>query len=230
MRLISPAGDPSPAALLERVERLERYLQRQDGPRSPARCAAAPGGPRPGLVRRPLRLFPSPRRTEAPGRRPGRSRTRRKPCPAAGAAQAKVALGAFLGLGPGPEPRWAARVPRPPEAKVTPERRPEPRGTQAPAPRCSGGRGQHRSRAPADACRQPGRTDQGMGRHGPRTSCLERQRSTWPAAVSCRCSNGAAVFGLPDPGLVSEGEPGSRSDTESALAAYFGRRSRYAWW
>jgi DNA polymerase-3 subunit gamma/tau len=83
VRLVSPSLDPSPGAILERVERLERALAERTGP--------APAGPPPAG---PPPAGPSPISPRAVETTLGST----------GPAQAKVALGAFLrGGGPARE-------------------------------------------------------------------------------------------------------------------------------
>ncbi len=111
IRLASPALDASPAALLERIERLERAIAEKGAP-SPAR----PGG------------APATRTGDAPQAPPGQGRAlqgpppeeptaqglrQAEPEPSRGSAQARVALGAVLRgggahAGGGPQPGAAS--------------------------------------------------------------------------------------------------------------------------
>jgi DNA polymerase-3 subunit gamma/tau len=90
IRLVSPAVDASPGAILERLERLERAQADKAGPSHlPQRSMeTAFGGTASGPVGSPGAKATAAAAEEAPAEQPGP--------PAAGPAQAKVALGAYL--------------------------------------------------------------------------------------------------------------------------------------
>ena len=140
IRLASPAVDASPAALLERIERLERAIAEKTAP-SPAPPGGAPatrtgdaqqGPPRQSPPRQgPATLGPPPEEPTAQGLRPA------EPEPSRGSAQARVALGAVLRGGGaraagGPLPGVASPPTTP--APNGPHPRADEHGRAAPAP------------------------------------------------------------------------------------------------
>ena len=135
IRLASPAVDASPAALLERIERLERAIADKGAP-SPASPGGAPATRTGDAPQGPPRQGPAPHgppseEPTAPGLRPA------EPEPSGGSAQARVALGAVLRgggarAGAGPQP-GAARPPTTP-APNGPYPRADEHERAAPAP------------------------------------------------------------------------------------------------
>ncbi len=100
IRLVSPALDASPAAILERVERLERALSERTGPSAGPSSASHPPLPpsvRPQPAPEATAGTPARRPTLRPARRraPRRYRRGKRPPPPA-PTQPKVALGAYL--------------------------------------------------------------------------------------------------------------------------------------
>jgi DNA polymerase-3 subunit gamma/tau len=219
MRLISPAWDASPAALLERVERLERTLGEKTTVQ-PGQVRAGPGPvARPAPPPAPPTSLPAANRI--PGATPGPAPEATHPPAAAGAGQAKVALGAFLRPGTGASnPAGLPRSPNPLDAKLTQERGPELRGAQAPA---HGVRAVEGSTGPDAGGNLPTRDELTKAWGDTILGTLPRAAQVYMASGRfVQVSNGAAVFALPDPGLVSRAT-GFLGDAESALAAYFGR-------
>lgn len=101
IRLVSPVADASPAALLERIERLERNLGERAVP------AHGPPPPVPIVASRAAALKPPAAPTPEPAP-PAASNPSSAP---AGAVQARAALGAFLKPGTG-APSAPVQVPR----------------------------------------------------------------------------------------------------------------------
>jgi DNA polymerase-3 subunit gamma/tau len=219
IRLVSPAADSSPGAILERVERLERVLTGRALPTHlpPMSVDTAFGGTAPGLV-------PGPAARYGPVTADERRSEEKSPLPA-GPAQGKVALGAFLQAG-GPakegSPAPAALSPAAtPPATLAPGA-PAP-GAPAPGPPAIGD--------PSGGHDLPG----GRPGTGPLPTRDELTKA-WgdtvlnqlsrPAKVYMaqgrfvEVTGGAAVFALPE-GLLGRAA-NYQGEAETALAAYFG--------
>jgi DNA polymerase III subunit gamma/tau len=218
IRLASPAADTNPAALLERIERLERnYAERAE------RGALAPGpslsGPGPGTGH----AAPPSSRHSVPSLVP--TVAPQVPAPAAvttpsptnpGAAQARVALGAFLKGGP-----TTANASLPLSGKTTAPA-PVSGETTAPAP----GVAAPATGAPPDEVRLaalPTRDELTMAWGDTVLAKLPRAAQVYMASGRfVVVGNGAAVFALPDPGLVARAT-NFVTEAENALADHFGR-------
>jgi DNA polymerase-3 subunit gamma/tau len=208
LRLAAPAADTDPAALAERIERLE---------------ATVAGGAPPG----PPRSAPA-----MPGAAPA-APARSAPAMPAGAAPAPAA-------GPAPPP---AAGPAPPPAG-----RPPPGRAGVPPPPPTPGRGtigSHRRPQPPSPAEPAGRPDPGPSpdpaparRAGGPLPSRDELTKAWGDIVLAGLRPGvkvylapgrfvsvdadAAVYALPDKGLISRAQP-VRGEAEAALAAHFGR-------
>ena len=208
IRLTHPEADDSPAALAERLERLERRLaQAANGtaaaPRPPAAPAPPPAAPAP-------RAAPPP--ATAPPSRPPSAEPEGEPSPLpAGAGQpldagSRPALGAFR--------RRGADIPLPPPP-------PSHVGTAglAEAPAVA-------ARAPrqrAEAAPPPSRDElvTAWGDHV-LTGLRPRVRAVFQAGRFVANAEGAAVFALPNGAHLAHAEPW-REEVAGALSAHFGR-------
>ncbi len=246
IRLSSPSVDVSPAALLERIERLERALAAKgigekggfDGPptRPPAaRVVGAPSGP-------------ASQRDVASQRDEAKTEVAQAGPPQA-SAQPRVALGAILRAG---------RVPleaAPQEATGPEQTGPEPTGPEPTGPEPTG----PEPTGPAQGARLDPQVPGNPARSGPsaalstelsadvvnasgsRPTAPSRDELTkaWGDTVLEKLSQaaklylsygrfveagatGGAVFALPAGGLLERGRDHQR-EAESALASYFGR-------
>ncbi len=198
IRLASPAASTSLTELLERVERLERATA-QDAVASPA---AGPGTPAPPATRPGVGALPPP-----PATRP--SPTELAPVPASPASQpARAQPPAPPQQGPGPaQARVALGAYL--RAGAAPESTPAP----GPGPASQAHPGGLPSRdeltkvwgdAILDKISRPAKVYMASGRF-------------------VEVKDGAAVFALPDAGLLARAN-NYLSETEGALTAYFGRR------
>ena len=209
VRLVSPSLDPSPGAILERVERLERALGERTGPARAGPPAAGPPAAGPPSAGPPPAGPPpiSPRAATTfggtgPAAVPQAPTEGPRPT-AAGPAQAKVALGAFLrGGGPARE------------------------GTPAPAGAVTATTGR-------DAVEQVARAGPGPGTLPSRDELTKAWGDTIITQLSqlaraymgegrfVEVTREAAVFGLPATLLAKAGD--FRVEAENALSAHFGR-------
>jgi DNA polymerase-3 subunit gamma/tau len=200
VRLAAPDADDSPAALLERLERLERLV---------AERAEAAAAPMPSV-----RSIPPPAATES------RPPTALPPITAAGGgggagtAGGQPALGAHRRFR---EARPGATPPSPPSETA----RPAPSaGQPTPAPQAS--RPEADSSPERDA---PLPTRQALTVAWGDT-ILAGLRPGVKAYVSAGrfvgVDESAAIFAVPDKGLLMRAEP-NRAEVEAALAAHFGR-------
>jgi DNA polymerase-3 subunit gamma/tau len=213
IRLVSASVDPSPGALLERVERLERALAEKTGsptgpsPISPRSVETAFGGTTPGPLPT-TRLEPGMVQEAGPeGQR----------APTAGPAQPKVALGAFLRAGGSsgegmPAPSGPARA-VPPVASLAPV---APMPEVLPAGRDLSGRGPGISALPS-------RDELTKAWGDTILNQLSRPAKVYLAGGRfIEVTSAAAVFGLPGAGLLARAS-NFQAEAESALTAHFGR-------
>jgi DNA polymerase-3 subunit gamma/tau len=225
VRLASPAADPSPAALLQRIERLEATQASGEGPRRPpapapretgrmaALKAPGPGGggevvgaTAPGAT---AAGAPPPGAT-APGAPP--------PLPPRPPVGSRSALGAHRGA-PATSPASAAGGSGP-TRRVPAAPNPAPNPAPAPAPTAAPAAASPTS--PADAG-LPSR-DELTEAWGDRVLGGLRPgvRVYFAPGRFVAVEDTAAVFALPDRGLLSRAQP-VQAEAEAALTAAFGR-------
>ena len=200
VRLVSPSLDPSPGAVLERVERLERALAERTGPATagPPSTGPLPAGPSPissRAVETTLGGTGPAAVPQAPPEGPRPTTT--------GPAQAKVALGAFLrGGGPSRE------------------------GVPAPAGAVTATTGRDAVEQVARAGPGPGTLpsrDELTKAWGDTiiTQLSQLARACMGEGRFIEVTREAAVFGLPGTLLAKAGD--FRVEAEKALSAHFGR-------
>ncbi len=199
IRLASPPLSTSLTELLERVERLERATS-EKAPAAPTPGAAAPAPP----ATRPSPVEPGPAAAEGVGQ-PAQAHQ------AAGPSQARVALGAYLrGGSPSANPQSAS-----PSLANTP------------------------SASPPSASSSASATAPASDAHPSSLPSRDELTKVWGDAVLDKLSrpakvymangrfvevkDGAAVFALPDAGLLARAN-NYLNETEGALTAHFGRR------
>ena len=227
VRLVSPSLDPSPGAILERVERLERALGERGRRRYSAggRLRAAPASRR-GLATASGAVATAPAGTgpAEPAQAPTRPRGQGLPPPAP--AQAKVRARRL----PTRRRRRPARA-HPPSGAVRPVLLGAPGPSLGPAPvvgaRPVGGAGPtgRASRSPGPAlaqdATQPGRAHQGVGRHHHHPALaagpgLHGRRAFRRSDQRC-----GSLRAAQEPCLPRQGD--FRVEAEKALSAHFGR-------
>ena len=198
IRLASPPVSTSLTELLERVERLERATS-EKGPAAPTPGAAAP----------PPATRPSPVEPGATGAQGAGQPAQAHQ--AAGPAQARVALGAYL--------RGGSPSAGPPSANPQ-SRSPSPAGPPSASSFASG-------TAPASdahASSLPSRDELTKAWGDAVLDKLSRPAMVYMASGRfVEIKDGAAVFALPDAGLLARAN-NYLSEPEGALTAYFGRR------
>jgi DNA polymerase III subunit gamma/tau len=222
IRLASPPASTSLTELLERVERLERTTGEKGaagaapGAGPPPTSASRPGaGAPPPRATRPGPVEPKPVADQGTGR-PAEARHGAQAEQPAGPAQARVALGAYQRGGspsasspPAPPPSQAAD----PRTGAPATRLVAPLAASATGPASIPGSGSLPSRdeltkvwgdAILDKLSRPAKVYMASGRF-------------------VEVKDGAAVFALPDAGLLARAN-NYLSETEDALSAYFGRR------
>jgi DNA polymerase-3 subunit gamma/tau len=227
IRLASPPASTSLAELLERVERLEKATgERAMGER--AATAAAPGaGPPPAPASRPGAAVPPPRGTRPSPVEPGpvaaqgtggptEAQHGAQPEQPAGPAQAKVALGAYLRGGSSS----ASPPPASPPSPAVDLRAGAPT-TRLVAPLAA------TATAPAGDARSgslPSRDELTKVWGDTILDKISRPAKVYMASGRfLEVKDGAAVFALPDSGLLARAH-NYLDETEGALTAYFGRR------
>lgn len=214
VRLAAPAADTSPAAIVERLERLERAMSngRPSSPTAPVVPAPpvqvappvvpAPPAPPPGAAPPGAAPLPAPGPVPVPGATPGATPNPTGPGPA---AQARAALGAILKGGngaaaagptlPSPAPAQAAQA----SAAPTPAPQPPPANlpTRDELTKAWGD-------SVLDKLPRPAKVYMANGRFSEVTP-------------------EAAIFALPDAGLLARAG-NFQAEAEAALGAHFGRR------
>jgi DNA polymerase-3 subunit gamma/tau len=208
VRLTHPEVDEGPAALLERIERLERRVNEMSSGVSPGGApvvqAPVPAAPRPPVPGRPVANAPSPAAAESAERRPP---------PEAGAntsvGGASPALGAYLRQPPptaGPEP-----APAPPSK--TP-------ALSTGSISASAGE----SSRPAATVNQPTRDDLVLawGDHV-LSSLRPRARAAFTAGRFVSVEDGVAVFALPNSAHVEHAAP-LLTEVAEAISRHVGTR------
>jgi DNA polymerase III subunit gamma/tau len=237
VRLASPAVDTSPAALLERIERLERAAGEKGGAPparpgegAPGRIAGGPPSPPPAQAQ------PAPTHSAAAPLPPSQS--------AQGTTQPRVALGAVLaGAGRAPTAPSTDQaqttgpdVPEAEEAQVFDDSRSSDEPKALGSPKASGAPGIPHTPAPALPVSVKVPAVEVGGLQWPSRDELTK---AWGDAVLEKLSQpaklflsngrfieagagGGAVFALPAGGLLERARAHQR-EAESALAAYFGR-------
>jgi DNA polymerase-3 subunit gamma/tau len=206
VRLACPEADVSPAALLERLERVERRLESQPQPVAamPSRAAV----PRPAAAPPPQPAGAAPQAAPPPAGgsagQPAGAVPQAAPAPAGGSA------GQPAGAVPQAAPAPAAPPPQP--AGAVPQAAPAPAGQpHAPA-------GQNPS-----AANLPSRDALVLAWGDHVLPSLRPGVKAYVAAGRfAAVEESAAVFALPDRGLLSRAES-LRAEVESALANHFGR-------
>ncbi|MGD0810366.1 MAG: DNA polymerase III subunit gamma/tau [Acidimicrobiales bacterium] len=239
IRLASPPASTSLTELLERVERLERATSEKGAP-APAPATSAlshtPSAARPGAgappapATRPSPAEPGP--TAGPGagqpaqaqqpaqtQQPAQAQQAGQAEQAAGPAQARVALGAYLrgGSPPADKPPQAAdlRATGPATRLVTPAATSAQAPATAPATAPAGG---------ATTGTLPSRDELTKVWGDKILDKISRPAKVYMASGRfVEVSDGAAVFALPDAGLLARAN-NYRDETEAALTAHFGRR------
>jgi DNA polymerase-3 subunit gamma/tau len=199
IRLASPPASTSLTELLERVERLER-ANAEKGPASPTLGAGAPTPP----ATRPSPVEPGPAAAQGVGQ-PAQAHQ------AAGPAQARVALGAYL--------RGGSPSANPPSANPQ-------SGSPSPAnpPSASSSASGTAPASAAHASSLPSRDELTKVWGDAVLDKLSRPAKVYMASGRfVEVKDGAAVFALPDAGLLARAN-NYLSETEGALTAYFGRR------
>jgi DNA polymerase-3 subunit gamma/tau len=223
IRLVSPSLDPSPGAILERVERLERALTERTGPSptGPSTTGPSTTGATPISPSSVETAFGGTVQSPGPVTRPGpgtfqQARSEGQRPPSAGPVQAKVALGAFLRAG-GP-----AGEDMPAPAGPSPAVPPLPSLVAAPAPDILPSRHDVPGRGPGTAA-LPSRDELTKAWGDTVLSQLSQPAKVYLAGGRfVEVANGAAVFGLPAEGLLARAK-NFQAEAESALAAHFGR-------
>ena len=229
IRLSSPPLDPSPSALLQRVERLEREILERDGSfPSPAPPLPTPGELQPSSApnNQPAGQTGGPAQAQASAPTPGPALAPATSPQGPGPAQAKAALGAILKTGGGgvrtvPSGAGAGGVAGLPPAvpqtshedraheDITPATAP-PQAQQAPAP----GR--------AVAAEFPTRDQLTKAWGDSVIAKLSRPAQVYMGGGRFLDAQGAqAVFALPDRGLLQRAG-NFLSEAQGALTAYFG--------
>jgi hypothetical protein len=228
IRLASPPASTSVAELLERVDRLERAIS-EKGP-APAPGAGTPAPP----AIRPSAVQPGPAPTQPAGQPASAQQTAQQtaqppgqPAPpqqTAGPAQARVALGAYLR---GDPPQAASPPPVATQARPTQMSPTQISPAQAPPTPASPSQGISSATASASDASGgslPSRDELTKVWGDALLDKLSRPAKVYMASGRfVEVNDGAAVFALPDAGLLARAN-NYQSETESALTAYFGRR------
>jgi len=201
MRLASPAASTSLTELLERVERLERATS-EKGPAVPTPGAAASPPPPPATRAGPVE--PGPTSAQRVGQ-PAQDHQ------AAGPAQARVALGAYMrGGSPSASPPSANPQSESPSSANPPSASPSASATSA--------------AGDAHASSLPSRDELTKVWGDALLDKLSRPAKVYMASGRfVEVKDGAAVFALPDAGLLARAN-NFLNETEGVLTAHFGRR------